>query len=46
MKYTIPDLAIILSLIYMGAGLPPELALRAALSDYIHSFSVKGPESL
>jgi hypothetical protein len=41
MKYTIPELALILSLVYMGAGLPPEPALRAALADYIHSFSGK-----
>ena len=38
-EYTIPDLAIILSLVYMGAGLPPEPALRSALADYLHSFS-------
>ena len=46
MEYTIPDLAIILSLVYLGAGLPPEPALRAALADYIHSFSGKKQGSL
>jgi hypothetical protein len=44
--YTIPDLAIILSLVYMGAGLPPEPALRSALADYIHSFSSYEQESV
>jgi hypothetical protein len=35
----IPDLAFILGLIYLEAGLPPEAALRSALADYECSFS-------
>jgi len=35
----IPDLAFILGLVYLEAGLPPEAALRSALADYECSFS-------
>jgi hypothetical protein len=42
-KYNVPELALILSLVYMGAALPPEPALRAGLADYIHGFSKQGP---
>jgi hypothetical protein len=35
----IPDIAFILGLIYLEAGLPPEAALRSALADYECSFS-------
>ena len=35
----IPDLAFILGLVYLEAGLPPEAALRSALADYECSYS-------
>jgi len=35
----IPDLAFILGLVYLEAGLPPEAALRSGLADYECSFS-------
>jgi hypothetical protein len=35
----IPDLAFILGLVYLEAGLPPEAALRAGLADFECSFS-------
>jgi hypothetical protein len=38
----IPDLAFLLGLVYLDAGLPPEAALRSALADYECSFS--GPQ--
>jgi hypothetical protein len=35
----IPDLAFILGLVYLEAGLPPEAALRSGMADYECSFS-------
>jgi hypothetical protein len=42
----IPDLAFILGLVYLEAGLPPEAALRSALADYVCSFSGMEMEAL
>jgi hypothetical protein len=35
----IPYSALLLSAVYIQAGLPPEAALRAAMADYEHNFS-------
>jgi len=42
----IPDLAFILGLVYLEAGLPPEAALRAGLADFECGFSEVEMESL
>ncbi len=40
-EYSIPDLAMILCLVYLGAGFPPDPALRSAMADYLGSFPGK-----
>jgi hypothetical protein len=42
----IPDLAFILGLVYLEAGLPPEAALRSGLADYECSYSGLEMEAL
>jgi len=42
----IPDLAFILGLVYLEAGLSPEAALRSGLADYECSFSGAEMEAL
>ena len=42
----IPDLAFILGLVYLEAGLPPEAALRSGMADYECGFSEAEMEAL